>query len=541
MKKFYPPLFFGGLIILLSLTCNSCNKLDSNLPDLPEATSDYYKAQQDFSMILSKAVHDNKELRLFLKNEALRQFDYDNDVFYPFVKDQVVCGSETFRDILVKYSNESLLSEIEQTLPKLNILIPDWSWLGCFSVNSWDATDSDPVVTFINGHEDVEVFENGKYIGNLPEEGFPDFPVLIIKSNERMTSTPSTKGDHIEYGFIDEAYNNLNGIDTKVTRQYSEVTVDGVPDISDFVPASEINDRVKKAFDYFSNGERRIYQRDYLYYNMTKEGQQMPRYENVWETIYKFKFDKFSNDFFFDDKLDKTCYDLDKDKMLKHKEDYKKNNSPRTTDQLRKAFYAEGNLEIQFVINVPTKGGGTFKTTKAKSVSFGDVFAIKYVDLKFRHKTAFGRDWYVYTIKEEAILPKWCRADIKLPRWDISTDSNTLSIVITELDETGTSEISYTTKRSFTNNFKVDTSAEGTVDSIKLKLGLGYNYTDVNESSKTEKYTRTQGGIDNLGQAELEYLTPVLKKKATKNGVAGYEVETISSATVQLMILPTSY
>ena len=132
-------------------------------------------------MILSKAVHDNKELRLFLKNEALRQFDYDNDVFYPFVKDQVVCGSETFRDILVKYSNESLLSEIEQTLPKLNILIPDWSWLGCFSVNSWDATDSDPVVTFIDGHEDVEVFENGKYIGNLPEEGFPDFPVLIIR------------------------------------------------------------------------------------------------------------------------------------------------------------------------------------------------------------------------------------------------------------------------------------------------------------------------------------------------------------------------
>lgn len=537
MKKFYPPLFFGGLIILLSLTCNSCNKLDSNLPDLPEATSDYYKAQQDFSMILSKAVHDNKELRLFLKNEALRQFDYDNDVFYPFVKDQVVCGSETFRDILVKYSNESLLSEIEQTLPKLNILIPDWSWLGCFSVNSWDATDSAPVVTFIDGHEDVEVFENGKYIGNLPEEGFPDFPVLIIKSNERMTATPSTKGDDIKYGFIDDAFNNIN---TKVKRVYSEETVDGIPDISNFVPGSEINYRVKKAFDYFSTGEKRIYQRDYLYYNMTAENQQKPRYENIWETIYKFKFRTYDIEALTDDVFNGKNHDLDFEKALNHKEDYKKNDSAKSPAELRNIFYAEGNLELVFLIAIPSKGG-IDTTEEAVSVSFKDVFAINYVNLRFRHKSGFGRDWYIYTLKPEAIVPRWCKVNLKIPRWDISTDSNTITITVTEIDETGTQEVEYSTSNKYASNFTSNLSGEGEVKGVKLKVGLGYNYNDVEESGTKEKYTRNQSGIDKLGQIKLEYLHPVILAKTTKNGIQGYEVNTHSSGNVDIMILPSSY
>jgi len=542
MKRLFRPSLLGALTVLLALTYASCNKINYDSRTEKTLISEEEISTKEFSVILSKATSENAELRTFIKEEALKQFDNDYDVFYPFVKDKIVKGDKTFREILLGYcDNESQLKKIENNLPKLTILVPDWSYMGCFSIKSWNSTKPDLAVTYLSKEGDVEVYNNGEYVGSLPEGGFPDFPVLIIKSNERLKAKPSTKGEGYEYDFLDEAFDNLNNPGTKVKRKYTEEIVDSIPDVSNFVPASEINERVKRAFDYFPKGEKRIYQRDYLYYNMTKEGQQMPRYENIWETIYKFKFDKFDNAFFFDDKLGETCYDFNRDGMLDHKEDYKKNDSAMNADQLRKAFYAEGNLEIQFVINVPTKGGGTFMTTKAKSVSFGDVFAINYINLKFRHKTAFGRDWYVYTIKEEAILPKWCKVDIKLPRWDISNASNTLTIVVNELDETGTSEIIYTTKRAFTNNFKVDTSAEGTVDSVKLKMGLGYNYTDVNESSSTEKFTRSQGGIDNLGQADLEYLTPVLKEKITKNGVVGYEVETISSTTVQMMILPTSY
>ena len=42
----------------------------------------------EFSRILSMAVEDNYDLRVFLKEEALRQFDKNYDIFYPFVKDK---------------------------------------------------------------------------------------------------------------------------------------------------------------------------------------------------------------------------------------------------------------------------------------------------------------------------------------------------------------------------------------------------------------------------------------------------------------------
>lgn len=48
------------------------------------------EAQSKFARILSKAVSGSVEVRRFLKDEALKQFDNDYDVFYPYVKNKVV-------------------------------------------------------------------------------------------------------------------------------------------------------------------------------------------------------------------------------------------------------------------------------------------------------------------------------------------------------------------------------------------------------------------------------------------------------------------
>lgn len=503
---------------------------------------DSFSGQKAFAEVLSKAVSENQSLRLFIQETALEQFDCDYDVFYPFVKDKEVENGKTFREILLNYTDEETLSAIERENPKLNILVPDWEWMGCFSVNSWDASAPGLAVSYVAQSGDIELFDNGEFVGKLPDGCFPDFPVLIIKSNERMVVSPSTRGGDIQYDFLDEAFNNAI---TRVEHQYSHPTVDGDPDVSNFVPASEINYRAKQAYEYFPKGARSIYQRDYLYYGMTGEGQEKPRYDNVWETIYKFKFDKFDIPSLFDDKVNGTVYDLNKEKMLSHVEDYKKNDSAMSAAKLRSAFYAEGNLELMFLINIPTNGTKEFMTTKSKSVSFKDVFAISYVDLDFRHRTWFVRDWYVYTLDINAIKPKWCMLNWMLPSWDISEDSGLITIVVSEFDETGSKEMSYSTKKTVARNFKVDLSGEGDFtifgQEVKLKLGLGYNKTTTTEDATTEKYVRNQGGIDKLGQAELEYLHPVLENKTTKNGVSGYEVHTITTGSVDLMILPTCY
>lgn len=62
--------------------------------------NDNERSLSDFAVILSKAINQEPELREFIRNEALKQFDKDHDVFYPFVKDAMVAGDKTFRDIL---------------------------------------------------------------------------------------------------------------------------------------------------------------------------------------------------------------------------------------------------------------------------------------------------------------------------------------------------------------------------------------------------------------------------------------------------------
>ena len=130
-------------------------------------------AQEAFAEVLSKAVSENQNLRSFIHSTALEQFDNDYDVFYPFVKDKIVEGDRSFRDILLEYTDEASLESIEKTLPKLDILVPDWAWMGCFSINSWDPSD-DIAVSFNKPEGYVGVYHQGEYLGELPDGSFPE-------------------------------------------------------------------------------------------------------------------------------------------------------------------------------------------------------------------------------------------------------------------------------------------------------------------------------------------------------------------------------
>ena len=100
------------------------------------ATAD---AQLKFAKLLSQAASSNVEVRSFLKKEALAQFDNDYDIFYPMIKDKKVFGDQSFRDVLLSYCKEANeLSEIEQSLPLLNIMIPDLSLFWDFNAATWE-------------------------------------------------------------------------------------------------------------------------------------------------------------------------------------------------------------------------------------------------------------------------------------------------------------------------------------------------------------------------------------------------------------------
>lgn len=61
-----------------------------------------------FAQILSAATFDNKDVREFLKTEALKKFDKNYDILYLAVKDEMI-GDLTFRQTLASYSSEEAI------------------------------------------------------------------------------------------------------------------------------------------------------------------------------------------------------------------------------------------------------------------------------------------------------------------------------------------------------------------------------------------------------------------------------------------------
>ena len=150
------------------------------------ATAD---AQLKFAKLLSQAASSNVEVRSFLKKEALAQFDNDYDIFYPMIKDKKVFGDQSFRDVLLSYCKEANeLSEIEQSLPLLNIMIPDLSLFWDFNAATWDTSDKE-VAVLCRDDKNNTLYENGENIGNMTNGDIPGFPCLVVKNNERMKIT----------------------------------------------------------------------------------------------------------------------------------------------------------------------------------------------------------------------------------------------------------------------------------------------------------------------------------------------------------------
>lgn len=143
IKHLLFPLLISGVVL------SGCQKDHSNPvePGHENAALSADSARTEFSKILSKAVYNEPDLRNFIKVKALEQFDNDYDVFYPFVKDEIVSEGQTFRTILEKYCDDpNTLNKIEEELPLLNILLPDLTAFFEFSADKWNSEEKEIAV-----------------------------------------------------------------------------------------------------------------------------------------------------------------------------------------------------------------------------------------------------------------------------------------------------------------------------------------------------------------------------------------------------------
>ena len=230
MKKV---LFLTAVFLVLL----SCTKQDSSFTNQANNKEAYLER---FAIILSKAAFENEDLRHFLKEQALKQFDMDYDVFYPLVKNTEVSDGESFRSCLLNYCSIEDLLEIENNLPLLTILIPDWGWLGAFSVEQWDTAKSIVYSSYATDRDNKPVYFNGKHSFSMSKGEIPEDAILIVKNNERMVlSSPATKSSEAKYDFVNPAFDHNNEINTKANRDwhYEDIVLDeNASEPSDFVP-----------------------------------------------------------------------------------------------------------------------------------------------------------------------------------------------------------------------------------------------------------------------------------------------------------------
>ncbi|MDR2205648.1 MAG: hypothetical protein LBE36_05780 [Flavobacteriaceae bacterium] len=289
---------FIGTIVSLSLVFSSCReeRISSEIPaenPVVNMVSKDTEMKTQFAKALAKALKEHKELRDFIKSEALKQVNRDYDVLYHVIKNKPVValtamGGNTIHDLLLPYfETEAQLLEIESSMPLLTIFVPDLPE-DSFSAESWDTMDEIPYVavrTYESNDVPIYTAEGENFVLEAPY--IPAFPVVVVKDNERV------------YSDRDSRYNNLD------TRVLTEPTDDVQLRLADNnfdatlgpagppPPPSGSYPRLDpihvQAYDAYKDYTPGGWQRDFIYYGLTPTNTVGVIHRNYKEYITSFK------------------------------------------------------------------------------------------------------------------------------------------------------------------------------------------------------------------------------------------------------------
>lgn len=509
MKRALFKIVMSGLAIA---ALPSCQKDCVNISD--QVLENGFNPAEEFSLILSSAVADDASLREFIKAEALSQFDKDFDVFYPWVKDKIVENCQTFRDILLKHDKKNILSTIEQEMPLLNILVPDWSWIGAFSINSWDTSDNDIVVTYASETNNHPLFHKGAYLEDLDSRLFPEYPVLVVKNNERMKIASQTKSGDFIYEFADENYRPepLTRVKAETTYEYPTVSLG-----SNYVDLSSFSANYPEAISGWNEYGLDPYgaQRNYIYYSIPKgKSDGLAQNPKIRESVIAIR-------------LHNTNWMESEESKDPQLNKFTKKDSPYSdTDDIVNAIWSDGQLEIQLYATTIENGEVKVLNSNAIPVSGKEIFDISKIQRDFYHKTAFSKRKYVYIPDQDNLLAKWyyLPTPLKFEVWEPGKYSSIINIHAYEMDTSIQKNVT-------------DTIKEQTGISVSAKEGDKFSFNlnfGASENSRQYTYTIYQGN-DDLGEIRLHFNDYVIRS-VTENQC---ELNYYSTAQLDFIIVPT--
>ena len=489
------------LVFLVYLSVASCNEslndIDKNVVSATflEQSESNLILKQKFSSALVKVLGQNEEVRSLIKEEALKQIDFDYDVLYCLIKDKQLKNGVTLEEYLEKYLTSDELKCIHKQLPTLTLFVPTLPE-NSFSVHSWNTIDELPAVAVkVSDNNDVKIYYGNGETEVFPADIIPGFPVVVVKENERivrngeiLSKTVSENIEETNLIFVDEIFNNLHGKDlvntkTRANRPDRPVPLPKVDNPEDYLPAN-----MKKTYEAYKIYKNTTgWQRDYIYYGITPTTDKGPFDYNMKEFLVGFELMGDALGFY------RKIADQDGD--------------PKSSIPIG------GVLPANSSIITWTEGEYEFKVTTyvgSKSTigtEYKSFFRLK-PDQLFRAEVerVISRPGMPgYTVYKLVGL-KSKRVDLDLPLfdWDLENYGATIKIAIEEVDGQETEVNSISSSIEFATNFGFDASF-----GEKVKFGVKFGSTIKEVLNVSNTITKTLGG-DELGEVIINFADPVV-------------------------------
>lgn len=243
---------FWGILLVCCMSLAACSRKKD--PDIQPPSAESLSAS--FAQALAYALQET-DVRLFLKEEALKQSDGDFDVLYALVKDRKLADGRTFEAVLARYAGKADIAAWTTGRPLLTIFVPE---LKNFSAASWE--DQVPDVVVDDNHlvksAGLTTFSAGKDPYRISAGTAPDFPVVVVKENERMVAKSKTAAG--EESFVERQSQKVVW-ETATHRYYVVGDQDLTYSPPRFTPPRQLIWRFDQPDSYSG-------QRDWLYYSI---------------------------------------------------------------------------------------------------------------------------------------------------------------------------------------------------------------------------------------------------------------------------------
>lgn len=478
-------------------SCNSENYCDDVIPETSFSKQmDKTTAKAKFAEILSKATFDRQDVRQFLKNEALKQFDKNYDVLYIKIKDSKI-GDKTFKQILDSYASEGELDQIEACVPTINIYLPNIPMLGLSPIDM-DCEDAEiPVV--LPGKESNSLLLNGEIVENVKKGELPGFHTFVVNENTRVAPSTKSRVSEEQFVFVDPVFDN--SIKSSNIQSRTEAT-----------DAARIGSRAIEAYSYFNrddnSNQSKALQRDYIYYGMTPTSTQGSLNYNVSDYLCYIEVEPKTYSVFTDFREDypgSNDPEVQQNVASKEKHDF-------TEQELIDIFWTRGQYDIK--LEIESVRGLTVKYVPVKPE---EIWNFNY-DRTYVHRTMFRHSKYTYTIDTDNFTVKryYLPNDIVIGKWNLSNESLTRKITFIECDPGETYTFTSLFETSKTNTTKVNGSTKYGLGKWSIEGGIDNSSSTTDKVNCQTSITRTNND-DLLGSVEIDFYDPVIVSNSGNN------------------------